>query len=298
MSTRKGIVLAGGSGTRLHPVTAAVSKQLLPIYDKPMVYYPLSVLMLAGIDDILFISTPTDLPRFEALLGDGSSWGISIQYAAQPRPEGIAQALIIAEPFLDGAPSTLVLGDNVFFGNQLTERLARAVGRDEGATVFAYPVANPQEFGVIDIDDAGRPVRLVEKPDSPQSNLAVTGLYFYDGLAPAIARSIEPSDRGELEITAVNEVYLEAGTLHVERFGRGDAWLDTGTHESLLQASMFVETIESRQGLKIACPEEIAWRNGWIDDCDMEALIRAMGKSTYGDYLRQLLSEGRAAISG
>ena len=298
MSTRKGIVLAGGSGTRLHPVTAAVSKQLLPIYDKPMVYYPLSVLMLAGIDDILLISTPTDLPRFEALLGDGSSWGISIQYAAQPRPEGIAQALIIAEPFLDGAPSTLVLGDNVFFGNQLTERLARAVERDEGATVFAYPVANPQEFGVVDLDDAGRPVRLVEKPESPQSNLAVTGLYFYDGLAPAIARSIEPSDRGELEITAVNEVYLEAGTLHVERFGRGDAWLDTGTHESLLQASMFVETIESRQGLKIACPEEIAWRNGWIDDCDMEALIGAMGKSTYGDYLRQLLSEGRAAISG
>ncbi len=296
--TRKGIVLAGGSGTRLHPVTAAVSKQLLPVYDKPMVYYPLSVLMLAGIRDVILISTPTDVPRFESLLGDGSRWGISIEYAVQPRPEGIAQSLIIADSFLNGSASALVLGDNVFFGNQLTTRLERAGSRTEGATVFAYPVANPEEFGVVDLDDDSRPIRLVEKPSKPQSNLAVTGLYFYDHLAPAIAKSIEPSARGELEITAVNQAYLEAGSLHVEQFGRGDAWLDTGTHESLLQASMFVETIESRQGLKIACPEEIAWRSGWIDDRDVEQVIEGMGKSTYGRYLREMLQEGRQPVSG
>lgn len=295
--TRKGIVLAGGSGTRLHPVTAAVSKQLLPVYDKPMVYYPLSVLMLAGIRDVMLISTPTDVPRFESLLGDGSRWGVSIQYAVQPRPEGIAQSLIIADSFLSGSASALVLGDNVFFGNQLTTRLERAGSRTEGATVFAYPVANPEEFGVVDLDDDSRPIRLVEKPNKPQSNLAVTGLYFYDHLAPAIAKSIEPSTRGELEITAVNQAYLEAGSLHVEQFGRGDAWLDTGTHESLLQASMFVETIESRQGLKIACPEEIAWRSGWIDDRNVEQVIEGMGKSTYGRYLREMLQEGRQPVS-
>ena len=298
MTIRKGIVLAGGAGSRLHPVTVAVSKQLLPIYDKPMVYYPLSVLMLSGIRDIMLISTPVDVPRFEALLGDGSAWGVSIQYAVQPNPEGIAQALVIADPFLDGAPSALVLGDNVFFGNQLTSRLERADSRQEGATVFAYPVANPQEFGVVDLDSHNRPVRLVEKPNDPQSNLAVTGLYFYDHMAPAIARSIEPSARGELEITAVNQAYLEAGSLHVEQFGRGDAWLDTGTHESLLQASMFVETIESRQGLKIACPEEIAWRSGWIEDEDVDRIVAGMGKSTYGRYLQQMLQEGRQPISG
>jgi len=291
MTTRKGIILAGGSGTRLRPVTTAVSKQLLPVYDKPMVYYPLSVLMLAGIREIMLISTPEDLPRFEALLGDGSAWGLDFSYAAQPSPNGIAQSLIIAEAFLNSSPSTLVLGDNIFFGNGLSTRLERAGSNDEGATVFVYPVANPSEFGVVDLDTDGHPVRLVEKPSHPKSHLAVTGLYFYDKQAPSIAKDIKPSPRGEFEITAVNQAYLEMGMLNVEQLGRGDAWLDTGTHESLLQASMFVETLESRQGLKIACPEEVAWRKGWIDDAQLSRLADALGSSSYATFLRALLSE-------
>ena len=291
MNTRKGILLAGGSGTRLHPVTHVVSKQLLPVYDKPMVYYPLSVLMLAGIRDILIICTPEDLPRFQQLLGDGGNWGLSFTWATQPKPEGIAEALLIAEDWLAGAPSALVLGDNIFFGNGMRHRLARVDARDEGATVFSYPVANPAQFGVIELDIDGRPVRLVEKPEHPASNLAVTGLYFYDGQAPTIARNVTPSDRGELEITAVNQAYLDMGLLQVEQFGRGDAWLDTGTHDTLLQASMFVETIEARQGLKIACPEEIAWRQGWIDDDAFATLAEACSGSSYGAYLQQLLTE-------
>ena len=297
MKQRKGIILAGGSGTRLHPVTRVVSKQLLPVYDKPMIYYPLSVLMLAGIRDVLIISTPEDLPRFEQLLGDGASWGLEFTYAEQPRPEGIAQALIIAESFLAGAPSALVLGDNIFFGAGISQRLQHASSDYEGATVFAYPVANPSEFGVITLDDDGRPLTLEEKPSHPTSNLAVTGLYFYDAKAPSVAGSIAPSARGELEITAVNQAYLTAGELHVEQLGRGDAWLDTGTHESLLQASMFVETIESRQGLKIACPEEIAWRQGWIDNDAFLALADAMGGGTYASYLRDLCRERGVGVA-
>ena len=292
MSTRKGIILAGGSGSRLHPVTRAVSKHLLPVYDKPMIYYPLSVLMLAGIREILVITTPEDAPRFQALLGDGGDWGLTIEYCVQARPDGVAKALVIAEPFLDGSPSALVLGDNVFFGNGLRARLARASEHEEGATVFAYPVANPSDFGVVRLDIDGRPVSIVEKPESPESNLAVTGLYFYDERAATPA-----SARGEVEISDVNQAYLQDGMLRVEQLGRGDAWLDTGTHESLLQASMFVETIETRQGLKIACPEEIAWRQGWIDDAQFAALAAAMGAGTYGDYLRALISE-RGGVSG
>jgi glucose-1-phosphate thymidylyltransferase len=297
MKHRKGIILAGGSGTRLHPVTRVVSKQLLPVYDKPMIYYPLSVLMLAGIREILVISTPADLPRFEMLLGDGASWGLDFNYAEQPRPEGIAQALTIAETFLDGAPSALVLGDNIFFGAGISQRLLHASSGDEGATIFAYPVANPSAFGVVTLDDAGNPVALEEKPLKPNSNLAVTGLYFYDDRAPHIAANISPSARGELEITAVNQVYLEAGELQVEQLGRGDAWLDTGTHDSLLQASMFVETIESRQGLKIACPEEIAWRQGWIDNEAVLAMANAMGDASYATYLRDVCKEQQAPSS-
>ena len=296
MTSRKGILLAGGSGTRLHPVTHVVSKQLLPVYDKPMVYYPLSVLMLAGIRDILMICTPEDLPRFKALLGDGSAWGLRLQWCEQPRPEGIAQALVLAESFLDGSPCALVLGDNIFFGNGMRKRLAAVDAQVEGATVFSYPVANPEAFGVIELDIDGRPVRITEKPSQPVSNLAVTGLYFYDGQAPTIAANIEPSERGELEISAVNQAYLDMGLLQVEQFGRGDAWLDTGTHETLLQASMFVETIEARQGLKIACPEEIAWRQGWISDEAFAALAEQCGASSYGAYLRQLASEHDAAF--
>jgi len=291
MTKRKGIILAGGSGTRLRPVTTAVSKQLLPVYDKPMVYYPLSVLMLAGIREIMLISTPRARPMFEALLGDGSAWGLDFTYATQPSPDGIAQSLIIAETFLGSSPSAVVLGDNIFFGNGLPSRLDRAGSADEGATIFAYPVANPSDFGVVDLDVDGRPVRLVEKPKNPESHLAVTGLYFYDNQAPAIAGNIEPSPRGELEITAVNQAYLDLGMLRVEQLGRGDAWLDTGTHESLLQASMFVETLESRQGLKIACPEEIAWRNGWIGDAQLSRLASELSSSSYGTFLQALLAE-------
>lgn len=291
MTARKGILLAGGSGTRLHPVTHVVSKQLLPVYDKPMVYYPLSVLMLAGIRDILIICTPEDLSRFQALLGDGSAWGLKLSWTTQATPEGIAHALVLGEAFLDGAPCALVLGDNIFFGNGMRDRLAKVDAQEEGATVFSYPVAHPSNFGVVELDIDGRPVRIVEKPEHPASNLAVTGLYFYDAQAPTIARNVQPSERGELEISTVNQAYLDMGLLQVEQFGRGDAWLDTGTHESLLQASMFVETIEARQGLKIACPEEIAWRLGWIDDHAFAALAQACSGSSYGTYLQQLLNE-------
>ncbi len=296
MGTRKGIILAGGSGSRLHPVTRAVSKHLLPVYDKPMIYYPLSVLMLAKVREILVITTPGEASRFVSLLGDGTAWGLDIAYAVQTRPDGVAQALVIAESFLDGSPSVLVLGDNVFFGNGLRARLARAGAEDDGATIFAYPVANPSDFGVVRLDVDGRPVSIVEKPESPESNLAVTGLYFYDERAPSIAAATAASARGEVEISDVNRAYLDDGSLRVEQLGRGDAWLDTGTHESLLQASMFVETIETRQGLKIACPEEIAWRQGWIDDAHFASLAAAMGPGSYGDYLRALISE-RGGVS-
>jgi len=291
MNNRKGILLAGGTGTRLDPVTRVVSKHLLPVYDKPMVYYPLSVLMLADIREILIITTPEDRPRYESLLGSGESWGVRFDYMTQDRPEGIAHALILAEPWLEGSSSALVLGDNIFFGNGLGSRLRAACAQSDGATVFAYPVADPSRFGVVQLDVDGRPVALEEKPDRPHSNLAVTGLYFFDAEAPAIASKIEPSHRGELEITEVNRAYLEQGRLHVEQLGRGDAWLDTGTHETLLQASMFVETIESRQGLKIACPEEIAWRRGWIDDESFSRLADDMAGSSYGDYLLALMRE-------
>jgi glucose-1-phosphate thymidylyltransferase len=287
----KGIILAGGSGTRLYPLTTVVSKQILPVYDKPMIYYPLSTLLLAGIRDLLVISTPRDTPQFETLLGDGSRWGIRLTYAVQPEPNGIAQALLIAEPWLEGEACALVLGDNLFFGHDLSQRLQRARTTASGATIFAYPVVDPERYGVVEFDAQGRAIALEEKPREPRSRYAVTGLYFYDTKAPAIARGMKPSPRGELEITDVNKHYLAHGELHVEKLGRGDAWLDTGTHESLIDAGQFVQTLEKRQGLKMSCPEEIAWRQGWIDERQLRALAAAQGKSTYGQYLLSLLED-------
>ncbi|MES2187422.1 MAG: glucose-1-phosphate thymidylyltransferase RfbA [Pseudomonadota bacterium] len=288
---RKGIILAGGSGTRLYPATLAVSKQLLPVYDKPMVYYPLAVLLLAGIREILLISTPQDTPRFEQLLGDGSRWGISLTYAVQASPDGLAQAFLIAEDFLAGAPSALVLGDNIFHGHTLAEMLHAAHARTDCATIFAYPVQDPERYGVVEFDDGGRALSLEEKPLNPKSRYAVTGLYFYDGDVVEMARQIRPSARGELEITDLNRMYLERGRLHVAIMGRGLAWLDTGTHDSMLEASQFIQTLERRQGLKVACPEEIAWRLGYIDDAALQALAAPMAKNGYGQYLLGLLQE-------
>ena len=286
---RKGIILAGGSGTRLHPCTLATSKQLMPVYDKPMIYYPLSTLMQAGIDEILIISTPQDLPRFEQLLGDGSQWGISLSYAVQNAPNGLAEAFLIGESFIDGGPCALVLGDNLFHGSNFGELLARANARTDGATVFAYSVNDPSRYGVVAFNKDRKVVSIEEKPENPQSRYAVTGLYFYDEQVVDIAKQVRPSHRGELEITDINAHYLAQDQLQVELMGRGYAWLDTGTHDSLLEAGHFIATLEHRQGLKVACPEELAWRNGWIDDAAMERLGQQFGKTGYGQYLLDLL---------
>ncbi len=291
--TRRGIILAGGAGTRLHPATLGVSKQMLPVYDKPMIYYPLSTLMHGGMREVLIISTPTDLPRFEALLGDGSRWGMAFSYKVQPSPDGLAQAFILGADFVRDRPSTLILGDNIFFGHDLNRLLESAAARPHGASVFAYHVTDPGRYGVVEFDAAGRAVSIEEKPQRPRSNYAVTGLYYYDEQVVDLARSLRPSPRGELEITDLNRLYLADGSLSVERMCRGFAWLDTGTHDSLLEAGQFIATLEKRQGFKVSCPEEIAWRNGWIDDETLLRLAAPLEKSGYGLYLKQLVEEER-----